>query len=155
MPECLQVIFSIAGVTVSVSAILFTFLQWKLATRKFRFELFDRRMQAKEAIFGVADSFINETAHPRSKAWGDFYRHAYLCRTLFPPIAADWILALYRKVYQLWFVLEPSLKIATDSPVVGNAEIDRIHSERMELRQSIGNLYEETEKWLDPHLRLF
>jgi len=135
-------------------AFVVAYSQLGLAKQRLRFDLFDRRLKVKEAIFGLADSMINRTTNPAAKAWADFYRDAFACRFVYPADAADWIDGVYKKVYRLWFVLELDMKRETESPLRNNERLDRIHGQIMELRKSLGNLYLEAEANLNPHLSL-
>jgi hypothetical protein len=83
-----SVLVGIASVIVSVCSVIVAVSQWKLAHSKLRFEMLDRRIGVKEAVYGLADAYINSGQHPKPEAWARFYRVAYCGRFVYPAEAA-------------------------------------------------------------------
>jgi hypothetical protein len=144
----------VCSIVIATCAFVVTYHQLGLAKQRLRLDLFDRRLRAKDALFGLADAFANETTNPRPQAWAGFYKDAYSCRFVYPIEAAAWISGIQQKVYKLWFVLEPAGNRLIASPVRDEGELKRSEAEQAEIRNSIGNLYKETEAHLDPYLHI-
>jgi hypothetical protein len=50
--------------------------------------MLDRRIGVKEAVYGLADAYINSGQHPKPEACARVYRVAYCGRFVYPAEAA-------------------------------------------------------------------
>jgi hypothetical protein len=151
MPIYLQVLFSIASVLVSAGAVVVSRAQWKLTSQKVRFDMFDRRLQAKEALLGLPDALIGK-GKITSEAFENFRVHAYLCRFLFPGDGAEYIGKIYQialRAVMLEGLIKHEMQVSQDS-----GKIKSLCDEKASLCRQIQETYKDADLRLDAYLKI-
>jgi hypothetical protein len=152
MPAYLQIILAIASVVVGISGVVVARAQSKLARQKLLFELFDRRMRAKEGVLALADSYFRHLS-VTGEAYSIFRKDAFNSRLLFPKNAAEWIREIGDVAFKATYI-EGNLNRELQSPAPAKDKIEKINAELQPLHDRIRKLYTEADEKLDEHIRL-
>ncbi len=162
MPAYMQVILSITSVFVAVCAVIVSVAQWttaraqwNLAKQKFQFELFDKRLRAKNAIFNLGASVLIPDS--KVKAWGEFVDHAFNCRFLFPDGAVLWIKEVFNQGWQYLLLdmqMKPLEKLGRPLDEKEKEQLLNLLKKQEGPHRFLLALGNEVDERLNPHLKL-
>lgn len=157
------IVFGIASIVVAVCAVIVSraqsktaLAQWNLAKCKFQFDLFDRRLQIKNAIFGLGASVVMP-GRITPEAWIKFIDDAFNCRFLFPDEVAIWIKEIFDQGWQLLRLeIEENrlTKLERQSTEEEAGILSDLCKKQEEPHRFILALGNEVDRRLDPYLRL-